>query len=375
MTSLYIHIPFCLARCHYCSFSSSVANQPIYLDYAEAVKKELSTIAAVHNPGPLDSLFFGGGTPSCLPCESLTAIISHGVDLFGLAQDAELSVEANPGTIESEYYTALLQAGVNRLSLGIQSFDDQQLSRLGRLHNAETAIEAVNMARVAGFTNISLDLIYGLPSQSCNSWKQSLATALSLGPMHLSLYQLMIEEQTPFYDLAGRGLLHLPVEEDLLEMDSITSELTRRHQFQQYEISNFSRPGFRCRHNLNYWHNEDYFAAGAAAVSFIGGCRQKRIADPAGYIERISKNLSVIAESETLEKEASFRETVILGLRMVEGVSLPRLQEKYAMDPLEHYGPTLLQLIDSGFIRIDQDRLFLSNRGWPVANQVMAQLV
>ncbi len=383
MTSLYLHIPFCLSKCHYCSFSSSAGGKELYAPYVAALTLELTRLAKTMgkkigktncNPG-LSTLFVGGGTPTCLPSDLLAGVIHSSIDLFGAAQGAEISIEANPGTVDARYLETLLHAGVNRLSLGVQSFDDRELQLIGRIHSEQGARSAIEAARIAGFDNINLDLMYGLPGQTPASWRNSLEKGLSFLPEHLSLYQLTIEPDTPFHALLANNTMRLPVEEEILQMDEITSELCGSAGLHQYEISNYATDGNQCQHNINYWLNADYLAAGTSAVSCLHGVRERRIADPAEYIRRINHKESVVIEKEMLAPEDSFRETVIMGLRMVRGVSRRALHERYSMDISEYYGSTLKKLLAFGFLDLTETHLRITEKGWPLSNQIMAELV
>jgi oxygen-independent coproporphyrinogen III oxidase len=379
MTSLYLHIPFCLSKCHYCSFNSFADGSDLYEPYVAALLLELRRLAetigiATHNPG-LSTLFVGGGTPTCLPSHLLSEVIRSSLDLFGVRPGGEFSVEANPGTVDARYLEKLLQAGVNRLSLGVQSFDNRELGLIGRIHSDQGAHLAIEAARTAGFDNINLDLMYGLPGQTPESWRNSLEKGLSFLPEHLSLYQLTIEADTPFYALLKKNIISLPVEEEILQMDEITSELCGSVGLQQYEISNYALDGRQCRHNINYWLNADYLAAGASAVSCLHGLRERRIADPKEYIRRMNHKDSVVVEKEILSPEDSFRETVIMGLRMVCGVSRKALQERYSIDIEEYYGATLRKLITLDFLKLTKTHLRITKKGWPLSNQIMAELV
>ncbi|MGB3210752.1 MAG: radical SAM family heme chaperone HemW [Desulforhopalus sp.] len=374
MTALYLHIPFCLSRCHYCSFSSCAGREDLYEPYAEALMVELTGLAK-SGSFPLGSLFIGGGTPTSLPQEILQGVIRHAFDLFGVLPGAEISVEANPGTLDGRYLETLLCAGVNRLSLGVQSFDNWELKQIGRIHSDEDACLAIQAARDAGFNNINLDLMYGLPGQTATSWRKSLTTALAFSPEHLSLYQLTIEPDTPFETFLENKTMRLPTEEETLQMDSITRQLCSNAGLDQYETSNYAIRGYECRHNINYWLNNDYLAAGASAVSCLQGVRERRVEDPAEYISRIGQNKSVVVERESLSGKASFRETVIMGLRMVKGVSRRVLYERYAMDLEDYYGLTLEKLIVSGFLELTDTHLRITEQGWPFSNRIMAELV
>ncbi len=373
MSSLYIHIPFCLRKCNYCAFDSTVGSRALRSVYLSALKKELQDLAAQQRL--LSTIFFGGGTPTSYSADELVDLIALVRDCFPVAADAEISLEANPGTVDERYLEILRASGVNRLSLGVQSFDDQQLGRLGRLHSGAEARKAVLAAQAAGFTNINLDLMSALPGQDALLWQRDLEQALALRPQHLSLYQLTIEENTPFALLAHQRRLQLPEEEEIFEIDEMTSRLTRSAGFSHYEISNYCRGGFACRHNINYWENGSYLAAGAGAVSFLGGLRQRRVADPGIYADRVMHDLSPVVEEESLAPERSFCETVIMGLRMRRGVSLKRLRAVYNLEPVAFYGETLTSLFDSGLIEIRSGHLRITDKGLPLANTIMAELV
>jgi oxygen-independent coproporphyrinogen-3 oxidase len=328
-----------------------------------------------NNNTVLSTLFIGGGTPTCLPRELLQGIIQYVFDVFKVAPDAEISVEANPGTVDVRYLQMLLETGVNRLSLGMQSFNNRELERVGRIHDEQGACSAIEAARTAGFDNINLDLMYGLPGQTSLSWRDSLEKGLSFLPEHLSLYQLTIEPDTLFSSLYDNNTLRHPSEEEIFQMDEITKELCTSAGLHQYEISNYAAEGKECRHNINYWLNNDYLAAGTSAVSCLGGVRERRIADPIEYIRLINENKSVVIEKECLSREASFRESVIMGLRMVQGVSRKALFKRYSLDPKEYYGSTLNKLIEDGFLELTESHLRMTEKGWPLSNRIMSELV
>ncbi len=372
MSSLYLHVPFCRSKCHYCSFTSIAGCEGLYRSYSAALKKELSSVVI---PAPLKTIFIGGGTPTILPTELLIKILDQCSQVFRIAAGAEISVEANPGTVDEDSLQALVSAGVNRLSLGTQSLDDRDLKILGRIHTAGETRAAVRAARRAGIMNLNLDLMCGLPGQTVASWQKTLDQALSLQPDHLSVYQLTIEDDTPFAEMMKSGRLALPNEETVIEMDLRTIASCRTAGIEQYEISNYARPGFECRHNINYWENREYIACGAAAVSYVGGVREKRIGNVHEYIERISSGLPVIEESERLSLEAAFRETVIMGLRLIRGVRRDSLRRRYGKDVDEYYGHTLENLLNQGLVKLTITHLHLTERGRLLANQVMADLV
>lgn len=378
-SSLYIHIPFCLKKCSYCAFSSQVYDKQLAQDYVKAVKKELSGIGIKldhdDKKPELDTIFFGGGTPSVFSASTLSEILTHIFHVFSVTVSAEISVEVNPGTVDRDYYNQLIGGGFNRISIGVQSFDDQLLQLVGRVHGRKEAVDAVKMAHSAGFNNISLDLMFGLPHQTVSLWQESLETAIDLAPHHFSVYQLIVEEGTSVFNSVQSGLLQLPKEDSVLLMDEVTANLCDKAGYEKYEIANFAKHGYECRHNINYWLNDEYFGVGAGAVSYIDGCREKRIATPINYIEAIERKQDPVEERERLSEEESFRETVIMGLRMVKGVSLSLLRDKYALEPLQYYGTTLEVLLEAGLVELTKTSLRISERGWPISNRLMAELV
>lgn len=375
MAFLYIHVPFCRHKCHYCAFNSCVAVEDIFEPYVAALKKELRHVAVTSVDRRLETLFIGGGTPTVLPVPLLAGIVSHCQELFPAVPGVEITVEANPGTVDEEYLAELKAAGVNRLSLGVQAFNDRELRDLGRIHDSREACAAVRAARKAGFANINLDLMYGLPGQTQASWSSSLGTAMSLLPEHLSLYQLTIEAGTPFDRMVASQRLVLPGEDEIALMDETTGRLCREAGFRQYEIANYARPDRTCRHNINYWQNGEYLGCGASAVSCLQGVREMRVADAREYIRRLMAGESAVVDKECLSREASFRETVIMGLRMIGGVSCRGLMARYHLDLQNYYGETLTRLIDLELVELEDDQLRLTDKGRPFANRIMAELV
>ncbi len=375
MTSLYIHIPFCLRKCGYCSFNSYAGMEELFPRYVAALTRELATQAATWHGGQLDTIFFGGGTPSLLSGALFDQILVCCNECFGIAQGAEISIEANPKTVDFMKLLHFRQAGINRLSFGVQSFIDSELELLGRLHSAQDGWNCVRDGLAAGFGNINIDLMYGLPGQNLQMWKWNLENALALDITHLSLYQLTLEEGTELHCRYQEGLVHLPDEEVIEQMDELTLELTNQAEFAQYEISNYARHDLRCRHNQVYWHNYEYLAAGAGAVSYLNRVRARNISHPVAYCEAVEQGKNLIEEQEQLTEEAAFRESVVVGLRMVDGISFSELYHRYGLETRTYYGQLLVDLVHGGFLEMTSSHLRLTPRGRQIANQVLNKLV
>jgi len=374
---IYIHIPFCRAKCGYCAFASYPVAGHDPERYLAALFREIAFYReqAWCRGRVFGSLFLGGGTPTILAADQLTKLLGSLRESFSFSPDAEISVETNPNMVDVAKLTALATAGVNRLSVGIQSFDDPTLGRIDRTHTAADGERAVALARRAGIGNLSLDLIYGLPGQTPAAWRQTLARAVALTPEHLSAYQLSIDSGSRFAELAAAGKLSLPDEESETEMAEDTVRYLAGAGYDRYEISNYARPGYQCRHNLNYWQNGSWLGLGAAAVGALSGLRLRNTADPQRYQQCWESGQPAWVEGEGLDRERTFRETVIMGLRLLEGLKLAELHNRFGFDPGEYYGKTVENLIAKGLLEMTGDRLRLTCRALPVANQVLAELV
>lgn len=372
---LYLHIPFCKSRCAYCSFNSYACQTPPAA-YLAALFTQIRYWGAQQwcRERTFTTLFVGGGTPTIYG-DALATLVDLCLKSFSFTEDAEITVEANPNTVNEQALSALRRAGVNRLSLGVQSLSDRLLASIGRTHTAGQARGAVAMARQAGFNNLNLDLIYGLPGQSLVDWQATLEEALALAPEHLACYELTIEEGTPFAGLHASGLLELPEEDVVVAMAEATHGLASQAGLTRYEISNYAKPGYECRHNLNYWENGSYLGIGAGAVSCLSGMRLSMVDDPERYVGLVEQGSQPVAEAECLSLAARFRETVIMGLRLMEGVAIDRLQARFGLTPMDYYGSILDDLIAQGLAVMDEGRLRLAAHALPVANQVLARLV
>ena len=371
--ALYIHFPFCVRKCLYCDFNSLAGSTISAREYVAVLVRELELRAAtLDGQITAPTLYFGGGTPSLMAPELLKLIIDGARRLYALSPDAEVTMEANPGTVDRKKLAGYRAAGVNRLSLGVQSFDDTMLVRLGRVHSARQALEAVTAAREAGFANIGIDLIHGLPGQSVALWGDDLQRVVDLTPEHVSAYGLSVEEGTPFHELAGAGRLDLPNEEDALKMLEMTAEVLQEAGYEQYEISNFARPAYRSRHNQVYWRRGDYLGFGAGAHSFLRdgwGRRWHNLDQPAAYLQAMKRGLPV-EEPVTLERRDAMAEFMFLGLRLLDGVELAAFQREFGEAVTDVYSREVAQLQGMDLIELAGDRLRLSRAGLPLANQV-----
>jgi oxygen-independent coproporphyrinogen-3 oxidase len=380
---LYLHVPFCLRKCPYCSFYSLAGRSDLHHRYAQAISTQLRSCNEEYEEyeeyldqqRPLTSIFFGGGTPTLLPPETLSSLLADCLHRFRSVDEAEISIEVNPATVDAAGLHVLRRAGFNRLSIGVQSLKDSELRQLGRPHSVADAVQTIQMARAAGFDNINLDLMFGLPGQDLHAWQKTLDHALELQPEHLSIYELTIEAGTPFAQQQEQGRFSLPDEETTLLMLEKTQQALKQAGFDRYEISNYAKPGCQCRHNINYWQNGEYIGLGAGAVAFLNGTRCTAIADADQFCERLEKGQDVWEEKEKLDRDAAFRETVITGLRMTAGVSLVELADRFEMSVETSYGEALHRLIRQDLLHIVQDRLQLTAQGFLLANTVMAELV
>ncbi|MBT3350574.1 MAG: radical SAM family heme chaperone HemW [Nitrospinaceae bacterium] len=383
--SLYIHIPFCIHKCGYCDFNSYAVDKLLNMGHVDenwATTYGTSLIREIECRAErlglagtaVDTVFFGGGTPSLFPEPETIRILETIQDTFKLSPEAEITLEANPGAAECERFEALRGAGFNRISIGMQSFNDEILSRLERVHTGNEAREAFHSTRRAGFSNVSLDLMFGTPFQSLAQATADVESALALGPEHISAYELTIEPGTNFGALHGRGeLAGLPDEDTALEMWEMRDRLLSAAGYERYEISNFARKGFRCRHNLNYWLRGDYLGLGAGAHSLIAGKRIWNIARPDHYIE--SKDDPEVGGEDVTDPNKAIGEALMLGLRLKEGVSLGDIASRCGADPEEKFGEVFTELIDKKLLEHDNRTIRLTPRGTLLANQVLARFI
>lgn len=367
--SLYIHIPFCARKCRYCDFYSVVFSEDAAESYVHALCRELLMRRA--DAGTLESVYIGGGTPTLLPVAGITEILDAVFGNYGVAPGAEVTLEANPGTITPEKLERLAGAGVSRLSIGVQSLRDPELAVLWRSHSADEARRAVRAARDAGFQSLSIDLIYGLPGQTPESWGDALEEALSLKPEHISAYELTVEEGTPLHDAVRRGHVTMPDDDAVAAMYFKTSEVTALDGFHQYEISNYARPGHECRHNLNCWDRGEYLGAGAGAHSFIRGQRTANVRDLSRYAASVGRRELPVAESQRIGEKEALAEMIFLGLRKTEGIDTRLLPEKARRD----MNKAAEELVSLGLAELSQNLLRLTPRGLVLSSEIMVRLL
>jgi oxygen-independent coproporphyrinogen-3 oxidase len=378
--SLYLHIPFCHTRCHYCDFNTYAGILPLREPYVQAllIEIELAGTLAQHingQPRRARTIFFGGGTPSLLSIAQTTRLLNACRNAFAVDEGAEVTLEANPGTLSQEQLLGLRAAGVNRLSMGAQSFDAELLHILGRIHSPEEIRQALHNARAAGFTSINLDLMFGLPEQTMQHWRETLDQALDLRPEHLSLYSLIIEEGTPFYTWTQEGRL-IPGDEDLCaDMYEYADERLQAAGYENYEISNWALPGHQCRHNLTYWHNLPYLGMGAGAHSCFGGRRFSNVLAPLEYIRLLRAQQHPEAESETVGRAQEMSETAFLGLRTALGIHLPTFEQRFGASFAQFAGDRLHIVAEAGLLEQTHDWLHLTKRGRLLGNEVFLRLL
>lgn len=367
MAGIYLHIPFCVRKCGYCDFYSEDGKREELPSFLAALHREIT----LRSDGPftcvetVETVFFGGGTPSLLKPETIKNLLELIRRTFKLVADAEISIEVNPGTITADSLRGYRDAGVNRISLGMQSFSDADLAMLGRLHSSEDGRLAARAAREAGFQNLGLDLIFGIPGQTMDCWETTLRTALSFAPEHLSAYALTVHPHTPFGRRVAGGKLALPGEDDLTALFQKTSGLLTAAGYEHYEVSNFARPGLRCRHNEGYWTFKPYLGFGPSAHSFAGGKRFWNIADLGEYTYRLSRNQLPVAGTERIGGDKRRLEAIALGLRRREGVLLDWIGDKKDRIP---------SLVGGGIALIEDGSLKLTEKGFLLADAVAAEL-
>lgn len=374
---LYIHIPFCRQKCFYCDFPSFAGREHYEADYTDALCRELAVQGVLYREkwGSPRTIYMGGGTPSLLPIGLLAKILQAIADVFGDAADREFTVECNPGTVDAAKLRALRAGGVNRLSFGVQTFDDTLLKKIGRIHTGAQAREAMALARTAGFQNVSMDLIYGLPGESLAELERDLEAMVALEPEHISIYGLQLEEGTAFAKMQEMGRLMLPDDDTVERMYDTMTAFLPAHGYARYEISNFAKPGFESRHNLSYWQDVPYLGVGAAAHSYLEGQRYENVREIPAYIEGIRTGKGVRRQEETMTREIAMEEFAFLALRTARGIDRARFERRFGV-PLEAvYADAIAKLKRQGLLEADEAGVHLTPLGMKYGNMAFEEFL
>lgn len=423
---LYVHIPFCVRKCAYCDFLSFPADGAARQEYINGLIREITCCREAFREYRVSTVFMGGGTPSILTCRQVEEIFRALYDNFTIEKDAEITIEANPGTVDAEKVTAWKQAGINRISIGLQSVNNEELKLLGRIHTFQQFSDTYRLVREQGFRNVNIDLISAIPGQTLDSWRKTLRTAAELAPEHLSAYSLIIEPGTPFYEkygdipvLSGNGsgeedaafgpvpgeqkkagqqagqeagqqagqeagqeagqqagqIPALPDEDTDRAIYEETEKILREYGYGRYEISNYAKPGYECRHNIGYWKRTEYLGLGLGASSLIQRQRFHNTTDLKEYLENIKKGRRIRKETETLSRTDEMEEFMFLGLRMTEGIRINKFQELFGKSIEEVYKTPLLKMRQAGLLEMQDGSVRLTKRGIDISNYVFEQFL
>ena len=385
--SLYFHIPFCLSKCYYCDFNSYAGLSWLIPQYVDTLEKEMQLYAKAIWQFEVKTVYFGGGTPSLLLRESISRILKTCSKVFHTSPNLEVTLEANPGTVEQSFLTQLKESGVNRLSLGVQSFSDNELKLLGRIHSANEAREAFFMARQAGFENINMDLLYALPRQAVSDWRNNLVEAIKLNPDHFSLYPLTLEPGTPLANAVASGSLPKPDADLAADMYLLALDKLAQEGYSHYEISNWALPGKLCQHNMTYWKNEPYLGLGAGAHSHLGGYRWVNVSSPVEYVKHLASlktklsprpyfNSLWVDNIENIDRDLEIAEAVILSLRLEEGVNLTDFAHRFGVELYSIYQQQQInELVKLGLIAKNQHSIRLTTKGKLLGNEVFSRFL
>lgn len=373
---LYIHIPFCVRKCAYCDFLSFPATERAHEEYVAKLIEEINGQSAGFQDYRVTSIFLGGGTPSILSADLMRDLFEALYQCFDIAVDAEISIEANPGTLTMEKLFMYHTCGINRISIGLQSADDEELKVLGRIHCYDDFLKSFQRARQAGFTNINVDLMSALPGQTVQSWKNTLRKVMMLKPEHISAYSLIIEEGTPFYDRYHADRSAFPDEEMDREMYHLTKEVMAAQGFRRYEISNYAKPGYECRHNIGYWTGVDYLGLGLGASSYTHGFRYHNVTDMDEYLSLdLSESGAAARDIQKLSEKEQIEEFMFLGLRMMSGVSGSEFFERFGLNLWSIYGEVFERLAAQGLLEVRKPEVRLTELGIDVSNIVLSEFL
>jgi oxygen-independent coproporphyrinogen-3 oxidase len=374
LLGIYLHIPFCAAICNYCNFNRGLLDDALKTRYVDALVAHIER--AAEPATPIDTIYFGGGTPSLLSAREVDRIVTACARSFAVAAESELTLEANPETVSLELLTAYRAAGINRLSFGVQSFNEGELRRLGRLHSADTARQAVVLARDAGFESISLDLMMWLPEQRVDQWLASVDSLIDVHPDHASLYLLELYPNAPLKEDMARSGWALAPDEDAATMYLEALARLDAAGYEQYEISNVAQPGHQARHNVKYWQDGEWLAFGCGAHATRHGIRSRNVSGTADYVTRVTRGDSVIAEQRTLTRDERIEDALFTGLRLTSGLDLQAIARRYGVDVWQRYGLELSRFVDAGLlVHEPATRLALTRAGMLLANDVMTVFI
>ena len=380
---IYIHIPFCVKKCDYCDFLSAPCDDETKKKYVDALCREIEWAKDCLKEYQVDTIFIGGGTPSILEGKYIGRILNAVYDSAKVSDKAEVTIECNPGTLTIEKLENYKEVGINRISIGLQSANDEELKSIGRIHNFAEFKESYKLAREAGFENINVDLMSALPGQTVESYKETLNKVICLNPEHISAYSLIVEDETPLKERVENGLVELPKEDDEREMYYMTKDILEKAGYKRYEISNYAKDGFECRHNVGYWKRTEYLGFGIGAASLFRAKRFYNTSDINRYINMLERDVMNAAEvwesinenEETLTKNDEMEEFMFLGLRMMDGISADDFKESFGKDIKTVYGEVLEKLESQGLLVTEQEKIKLSERGIDISNQVLANFL
>lgn len=377
--ALYIHIPFCTNKCHYCDFTSYVLKGQPVDQYLDALEMEMQRTVAEWPPIEIDTVFVGGGTPTVLTPPQMERFLKAVRKYFPLAPNVEFTMEANPGTTDIDKLTAMKEGGVNRISFGVQSFDNGLLEKIGRIHSVDDVYRSIENARSVGFSNLSIDLMFGLPGQTVELLRDSVNKAMELELPHYSIYSLKVEENTLFHKLYERNELPLPPEEEEFNMFILLMEMLKSNGYAHYEISNFAKPGYESRHNSTYWRNEPYYGLGAGAHGYVNRMRHVNLKGITPYIDAAAEKLPRLEQFEVPEAEA-MEDLMMVGLRLLEGVPASRFSNQFAGQTLElKFGDVIAKLMNDGLLEAENkgnDTIYrLTDKGVLLGNDVFGAFI
>ncbi len=372
---LYIHIPFCMQKCNYCDFNSFKVTKEEKNRYLKNLIKEMKLYSEKLKEKDFTTLFLGGGTPTILSEEELEYVFKNIYECFNIKKDAEISIESNPGTLNRKKLTQLKNMGVNRISIGLQAFQEKHLKYLGRVHTYEDFEQNFKDAKEVGFENINVDLMFSLPNQNFEEWKETLEKVVSLEPTHISAYSLIIEEGTVFGELHEKGELKLLEEEIDLKMYYYTREYLQNNNYEQYEISNYAKKGYECRHNILYWECRAYLGLGPGAHSYLEGVRFSNISSLEGYFKNLEENSLPIKEKQKLNVKEKMEEKIFLGLRMNKGIDFEKFYQEFHIHFMKVYKDVVEKLKEEGLLEYDKNRIYLTHKGIDVSNKVFVEFL